>query len=270
MKKNQVTLALVTLVASSAVFAGNAVLNVEGEIQINGTTVIDSNGAFIGSAAGSVESKTINLADYRAANGTYKYKISWGLDDEFCIVTETIANNTVSATEECEFGGATYNYSWSWVDNGDGTHDSSYSDGNETYSVTYRLTDLSDPISTVTYGDTFVSLTKEEVISSSANTDEEVGDSYIYTDQVGYYGDIDQLEVVGDFVLNDCVIIGLYDGEPDILCRGLGYIGLNTEYMELPGLSQASAVSIQHSAVSSLDKLDRYRAINAERRKAHQ
>ncbi|WP_087024614.1 hypothetical protein [Thaumasiovibrio subtropicus] len=63
-------LALIPLLISSAALAeGTAILNVEGEIQINGQTVINSEGQVI-------SSDTLNIVDYLAASGSKKVTLT--------------------------------------------------------------------------------------------------------------------------------------------------------------------------------------------------
>lgn len=59
-------LALLPLLISTSVFANNAILNVEGEIQINGKTVIDNQGNVIGN-------DSISRDKYHMDNGVYTY-----------------------------------------------------------------------------------------------------------------------------------------------------------------------------------------------------
>lgn len=97
--------------------ADHAVLNVEGEIQINGKTVIDQNGLLTGTAQSNAQ--VVNLDDYEQAVGTYNYTEDRSWSDpygetwanESCDITEVITEERVNYTAKCNserFGSYSY------------------------------------------------------------------------------------------------------------------------------------------------------------------
>jgi hypothetical protein len=89
------------ILASSASFAADhAVLNVEGEIQINGKTVIDQNGRLT-----TQDQTVVNLQDYEQATGTYTYSmvrtVGYDGNTEVCDITETISETSADYDEVC-------------------------------------------------------------------------------------------------------------------------------------------------------------------------
>lgn len=267
MNKNRLVLALVSALASSVAVAGNAVLNVEGEIQINGETVINSNGDFVG--GNSIPSvKSIVLDDYQQSNGIYKYSIteleydyeSGNYVESICLITETISNSRFDAVEEC--GDNTYTYSW--VTNNDGTHTATYDFGaDNTGTTVYSIEQLTDEVSEVSYGSTLVEIVNESIIST---TDEwlNAGDFYTYLNNVGYFGDLSDLDIGNGIVVEDCVITEFSDAyDFRVKCKGLGTINIfNTydhiiEYIELP--AQNSALSVQAQSANQNLLLDGYK-----------
>ncbi|MGL6315017.1 hypothetical protein [Vibrio sp. WXL103] len=65
MKKRVGTLSIIVgLTLSGVALASDAVLNVEGEVQINGETVIDSSGNWVGNTSTSSQTASVKLSDY--------------------------------------------------------------------------------------------------------------------------------------------------------------------------------------------------------------
>ncbi|GAM74752.1 hypothetical protein JCM19241_1095 [Vibrio ishigakensis] len=94
MKKSTLTLLIAAAILPATALANNAVLNVEGEIQVNGKTVINSNGEVIGvsgSPAGIV------LDDYFGHQATGSYS---GERDN-CSWTEQVTESLVTYQEIC-------------------------------------------------------------------------------------------------------------------------------------------------------------------------
>ncbi|MEZ9133662.1 hypothetical protein AB4143_05840 [Vibrio breoganii] len=87
------------LLASGACFsADHAVLNVEGEIQINGKTVINSNGEVL-----SPDESEIKIADYEPSYGVYtrRFEDNFSYPPRECESTETFDEGYQSYEQEC-------------------------------------------------------------------------------------------------------------------------------------------------------------------------
>jgi len=96
MKKTLSAIAIATVISSTGVYAaGTAVLNVEGEIQVNGKTVIDATGAFVGTnAGGNTSAQIVRIADYEQVNGSYYYES----EDKSYKNTDTVTGNSYTYT----------------------------------------------------------------------------------------------------------------------------------------------------------------------------
>ncbi|MEZ9915127.1 hypothetical protein AB4404_01725, partial [Vibrio breoganii] len=73
MKVNTIALAILSTFSIGA-YANNAVLNVEGQIQINGQTVIGTDGKVVANALPSSSGVAINLDKYGMQLGVYTYQ----------------------------------------------------------------------------------------------------------------------------------------------------------------------------------------------------
>lgn len=110
MLKRTVLATLVLVASGQALGAEHAILNVEGEIQINGKTIINENGELI--AANDLQ---IVVADYEPSPGIYtsKYTHNYGYPTT-CDSTETFGNNAEQSYEET----CSYSFeSTEWIDN---------------------------------------------------------------------------------------------------------------------------------------------------------
>ncbi|GAM66957.1 hypothetical protein JCM19236_3287 [Vibrio sp. JCM 19236] len=101
MKKSTLTLLIAAAILPATALANNAVLNVEGEIQVNGKTVINSNGEVIGVSGGAAG---IVLDDYFGHQATGSYS---GERDN-CSWTEQVTESLVTYQETCTDTWETY------------------------------------------------------------------------------------------------------------------------------------------------------------------
>ncbi|KFA94926.1 hypothetical protein [Vibrio sp. ER1A] len=94
--KRNVIATLILSVLATPVLAKDAVLNVEGEIQINGKTVIDNTGKFVGGTS-TTQAEMINPEDYTYRKlGKYTYGYSY---NDFVTVEE----NRITYTADVDF-----------------------------------------------------------------------------------------------------------------------------------------------------------------------
>ncbi|PMH46066.1 hypothetical protein BCU68_09790 [Vibrio sp. 10N.286.49.B3] len=218
---------LLFLLSASTTAADHAVLNVEGEIQINGKTVIDHNGNVLAS-----DTDTIKLSDYSAANGIYTYQSKGSIEQSdpnnyinvstTCNNVDTIETNSSKYDSECtsdEF--EVYGY---WDEDGtyvSGTFmtvmGSSYF-GTSTYegdlthfsyefsnwqtvdgktitdsfsgSSTEKVTVISPYPEYVSLGNGASKMLRFEIINSS--WEDEIGDSYLFSEKSEYFNHVDE------------------------------------------------------------------------------
>lgn len=243
MKKNIIALAILTTVSSAAV-ASNAVLNVEGQIQINGETVIGSDGKVVASALPSSDTVTVNLSKYAPKPGSYTYQFEtyryiqsddyWGEQLVICTDTdEFTSDSSYEYTQECKFEGAVV--SWfveSWQDNGDGTETIKFTqqwlDQEVTSNTrTYKLDALTNYTDVVQLGTTTSYAEKGELLSSDSDW-YEVGEEWFYARTKSITGFIDSV-TIGENTFNDCVMMTNtrnWNGiaSSDIYCSDVGLV----------------------------------------------
>ncbi len=189
MRINKLAIGIITVLASTSVLAEDAVLNVEGQIQINGKTVIDSTGKFVGELPSEPDTNTINIADYyKTKTGNYSFKYT-NVAEEFptdgtsdMVMKTSYCSDVVEIKEGSESGvfSCEDNYNvpeedhWSNVYNDDGTE--KYT---STYESCYVSTDNPNEVcETVTNTRT----TKVEAVSKS-NDIVALGNSISYVDK---------------------------------------------------------------------------------------
>ena len=113
--------------SSMAYAAGNAVLNVEGEIQINGTTVINKAGVFVGASnLAELSDNVVQLSAYEQQPGIYIYEKKG--NDYSGVTVRTITENSwkevttdTSSYQKDPEANPYYNPNWDW--NGNGTEE---------------------------------------------------------------------------------------------------------------------------------------------------
>ncbi|EGQ9284510.1 hypothetical protein F7U66_01385 [Vibrio parahaemolyticus] len=96
--KSLLSMTIATTMLATATNADDAILDVHGEIQINGTTVIDSNGKVTESALPEgADGRLFDLNDYELATGRYEY-INL-LND--CATSVTVNGYEYESVEQC-------------------------------------------------------------------------------------------------------------------------------------------------------------------------
>ncbi len=210
MNKNKLYLGVISALLASPVLANNAILNVEGEIQINGKTVIDSSGSYVGSQSSTSNLKSINLDDYYAPNGTYVYKVlethSYdGYEDEYSrTCTDTVVLTSTSESSERVCDDLIHPEKWSYTDNSDGTYTVVYESvvaSNACTSVeecvveeehvrteqTYKYEQFSDNVSVIALGSSFATMFEETLLTSNEEYDQNrINKPYLGTSRTNF------------------------------------------------------------------------------------
>lgn len=254
--------------------ASNAVLNVEGQIQINGTTVIGSDGKVAVAALPESEVRMIQLSNYYMKPGKYVYEFvdstDW-IEDENGNWVEvkakcTEVNNYIDylksefITECFDFeGNLKSRWMNSWFDNGDGTVTNTftdYYDGKEyTQTSVNEIKIYSGMAEYLPLGATTAHLEQTTPISHDGVADES-GDTWLFATSRTIP------TVIGDFdwngnEYNDCVLVEQghnWDGASSysIHCAG---IGLVKEVTENSYRSDYVLVSFEHTESKSRSSL---------------
>ncbi|CAM4213488.1 hypothetical protein [Vibrio agarivorans] len=266
MNKNIIALAILSTV-STGVFASNAVLNVEGQIQINGVTVIGSDGKVAASALPESNTVVIDLDTYSAANGKYTfeyYRDRYMTDDGSGWVTfETVCTETDNFISDTEYefsskcvdqdGFVSMNYSEIWKDNGDGTETITWVntyEGQETRESQVRKIDvLSEYASQVVLGQT-TAYSEHATILEDEGIWYEAGDNWFFARTKSVVSLIESV-TLGENTFNDCILVqrdGYWNGASslDIHCANIGLVAktIDREYaMEYKLVSYEQAQS---------------------------
>lgn len=238
MNKNKLYLGVISALLSTSAVANNAVLNVEGEIQINGKTVIDSNGSYVGSQSSTSSLKTINLDDYYAANGKYVYKTTYGYSEEDAFTcTETLVLTSTSESSEFICDGDSHPSKWIYTNNGDGTYTTvseSYwsswdSDGNtdsgiETVEETFKYVELSDKASTLALGSSIATLYEDTLLATSSEYyQDEIDKPFFGTSNINFSAFLSTFSTTENTYSN-CYLDSQEYNTFVVRCPALGYV----------------------------------------------
>ncbi|GAL25086.1 hypothetical protein JCM19239_5913 [Vibrio variabilis] len=266
MNKKLLVVALSSVLGATSAFAsGDAILNVEGEIQINGQTVIDNQGNLVGLEY--AQQNQINIDEYFVPkNGKYTFENKANYRMVANIANEMVTYQYYYKTENdvWEEDGI-----YQSTDNGDGTYTAvgTYKTGNvdengdwvwveETYTETVRETELTEPQSTYMLGSLMTRLMEHEVLESTYPGMEP--DKFTYTSVYQYGARLSSHTLDDGTVLSDC-IVGV---EGNITCKNMGEISWGeSEYaMTLVGFEPAAAAQ-----ASSTNPLSIKRHLSAKR-----
>jgi hypothetical protein len=238
---NKLTLVALASLFSMPAMANNAVLNVEGKIQINGTTVIGADGKVASSALPSTTGgNTIKLDKYSKNLGLYTYVSTqtrhmsdmdgnyWTVD-YVCTEIENLSSFTQGSYEEIctEDGVEVDRYSGSWIDNQDGTETYSWTyfngQNNVTETRTVQIDELTNYPSSVNVGAKYLEASTETIIETDSPWDD-VGETYRHLNSIVVFT---TLPSHNDFA--DCVVYergNYYDyiieGAVNVRCQGVG------------------------------------------------
>jgi hypothetical protein len=221
--------------------ANNAVLNVEGQIQINGTTVIGADGKVASSALPSTTGgSTIELDKYSKNLGQYTYVSiqtrhmsdmdgNYWTVDYVCTEIENLSSFTQGSYEETctEDGVELDRYTGWWIDNQDGTETYSwtYFDGVEDIreTRTVRIDNLTNYPSSVNIGSKYLEASTETVLETSIPWDT-VGETYTSLNTIVAFT---ALPSHNDFA--NCIVYergnyygGVVEGDVNVRCQGVG------------------------------------------------
>ncbi|MGR5178785.1 hypothetical protein [Vibrio mediterranei] len=251
MNKNLVVVALSSVLGVSSAFAaGNAILNVEGEIQINGQTVIDNSGNFVGLEF--AQQNQVTISDYYLSrDGVYTFVSDNGWKDVY-----TVSGNSesfVSYYADPQSGEYVLVAEGTWLDNGDGTYTTTLqdypSDGVE-YSSTIRETELTQPAVSYQIGSLLVKAFESEVIDSSNG--EEVGNTDVYTSEYAYGGRMASFTLEDGTQISDCLV----GANAEIRCKEFGTVVYGDSFV-LESFQPLAGTQVATQSASTSAKRDR-------------
>ncbi|MGL6257784.1 hypothetical protein [Vibrio sp. WXL210] len=245
MKKKIISLAIVSMFSSVAI-ASNAVLNVEGVIQINGNTVIGSDGKVTAAALPGATSTIVDLSDYQPKPGVYTYQYirdefwEWDDDEGDLIHYQTVCtevDNIISAysveySSECKVGEEiTSGYFQTWTDNQDGTETWSWENTlnsewpKETW--TQKVAFLVEPQSQVALGGTTAYVQQQEVTESSEDW-HRPGEVWTYARSQTVTNLMSEFSYAGA-TYSDCIVSSVLRGQSETstlraYCAGIGMV----------------------------------------------
>ncbi len=226
MNKTIIALALTSVIGSTAaVAAGNAILDVEGEIRINGQTVIDNTGKFIGLEF--AQDNQVMVSDYYMQDGTYTYTYSsycysdFGCQDVLVIDgnTETYTSYTIVDAQ----GTLRKEYESNWQDNGDDTTTLSHKNFDVDGSIlgegteTAKWTSLAQHSDNYLLGTLMVNVHRHELLQSSEYP-EDVGSIGVYTSEYFYGAKIAEYQIEDGTTFKNC----LARQNSNIVCESIG------------------------------------------------
>ncbi|WP_234494792.1 hypothetical protein [Vibrio maritimus] len=229
MNKKLLVVALSSVLGATSAFAsGDAILNVEGEIQINGQTVIDNNGNLVGLEY--AQKNQIEISDYFSSqSGTYTFL---NQANQKLVIEETEQVVTYRNYWKVDDGSWVESSVYQVVENGDGTYTSTLTydfvqidpDGNETSEEkvtveTFRETELTVPQTSYLLGSLMVRFFEEELLETT-NEDREVGEKYSYTNEYQYGARLSTFNLDDGSSVTDCLV----GTNGEIACKGLGLI----------------------------------------------
>lgn len=252
MNKTIIALALTSVIGSTAaVAAGNAILDVEGEIRINGQTVIDNTGKFIGLEF--AQDNQVTVSDYYAQNGTYTY-LNENCDfySSGCKEIWSISDNTETYTFYIREGEGEWikDSESTWQDNGDGTYTYTYvygeGDSQQSGSSTYSSKDLTSNSDTYLIGTLLTKAYEETLISSSSEYDV-VGSTYVGTISYLYGAKIAEYQIEDGTTFKNC-LVGDYS---NIACENVGDVTFNGDWKLVSFEPSANAQASSQSAAST-------------------
>jgi hypothetical protein len=255
MNKKLLAVALSSVLGVSSAFAsGDAILNVEGEIQINGQTVIDNQGNLVGLEFS--QQNQINVDEYFIPqNGKYTFEDG------------TNYRMIVNITNEVE----TYQHYYKgendvWeershyeqTDNGDGTYTAvgtyktSIIDENgesvnveETYTETRRETELTEPQSTYMLGSLMTRLMEEELLETTFPY-QELG-KWTFSNTYQFGARLSSYTMEDSTELSDC-LVGV---EGLIVCKNMGEVSWGDDEYAMRLVGFEPAVEAQASGVGA-------------------
>ncbi|MGL6315612.1 hypothetical protein [Vibrio sp. WXL103] len=238
MKKKIISLAIVSMFSSVAI-ASNAVLNVEGVIQINGTTVIGSDGKVAASALPTSPSKTmVDLSLYQPKPGVYTYQYvdnnywshTHGQGQAVCTEVDNIVSALYAEYSTSCVGddGLEWSYVQTWTDNQDGTEAWTLEQPEwpkETW--TQAVTVLAEPELQLALGSTTGYVELYEITQSDSEW-YEVGDTYMYARNQTVSNIISEFSFAGQRY-SDCIVSSVLRGHSQmstlrVYCAGVGMI----------------------------------------------
>ena len=275
---------------STLALANDAILNVEGEIQINGKVVINSEGDYLGKLpTNQLDSlQLINIDKFYPKLGTYKYEqyftdsstspdvsppisptetsLSKSSSCIDTIMIDEYSTNTISQCNESEQPRTS-----SWKDNKDGTEttnakfysititpegvgDAEYNDITKKNSIKKITT---DPITTIVgLGATYI-IEKKLIESSEQYDQEQIGKKTLileYENYLSYMSSID----INKKEYNECYLLALKNNEYEIRCENFGLIAIidsnwNYKYKLVsfePNTSQSESLRAKHIRIS--------------------
>ncbi|GEA60178.1 hypothetical protein [Vibrio comitans] len=283
MNKKTVVLAILSIISTGAL-ASNAVLNVEGQIQINGSTVIGSDGKVVSSALPASSGVTVDLDKYYPKPGIYKFQYDDTYSDEVCTDTDNYISDmkTVFSSECVDVNNnPTYSGGYTWTNNGDGTEtiiSRNNFNGQEIIETTTNdLEVLADYDSIISLGSATGYLERTTVISTDSEWNQ-VGNISTYARAKSVLGFITSVKVANT-TYNDCILmqnIRPWSGtaEFDIYCSDVGLVlktsGSSEGYHLVSYTHSGSSVaySVNASSHKSVDKniADKARAKLAQSR----
>ncbi|WP_372883009.1 hypothetical protein [Psychromonas sp.] len=203
--------------SSLAYAAGNAVLNVEGEIQINGKTVINNAGEFIGvSNATELSDNAVQLSAYEQQPGIYTYEGGYN-GNTVLTITDNSRKEVITKTNQLQISesviaGNTITTIWS-NSNTEYAFETSSSKA-ETFE------NLSFSPENYIIGTLTAEVTRYTIVSSS-DDDGDIGDSWISGNQIIYSAKLPSY-TTNDKTYFNC----LFDGDDEVIsaivCPGVG------------------------------------------------
>lgn len=266
---------LMLSIFSTTAFANNAILNVEGQIQINGQQVISSDGKIATSALPVSSGVLVDLNKYNGQPGIYTYEYineyhnGWEVVRETCTnIDNYISENSYEYSSECIDNQNNISNKWKeiWSYDNQGnetivfTWYDPYSDEEVTNTRVNKLEVFSEYDSQVILGTKTSFLERTTVISSD---DEwyQTGDSWLYARTKSVAGFIDAIDLGGN-TYNDCILLESIrnrgDSSLDIYCAGLGLVAKTSEVghhlKSFEPYSQRSAYSARNLSTSINDR----------------
>lgn len=242
MNKKLLAVALSSVLGVSSAFAsGDAILNVEGEIQINGQTVIDNSGNFVGLEF--AQQNQVVISDYyMSRDGVYTYVSFDGFKEE---ITVSGDSETMTGYYKDDLSGEYIKlFTDVWQDNGNGTYTNTWQayspEGaiDQSGSYTTRETELTSPVVNYQIGSLLVRAFEWETIDSSYP--ENIGQKEIGTSEFAYGGTLTSYTLADGTLFSDCLV----GKDVEIRCKGVGVVeGYRVLESFVPAAEAQSAAS---------------------------
>lgn len=254
MNKKLLVVALSSVLGVSSAFAsGDAILNVEGEIQINGQTVIDNSGNFVGLEF--AQQNQVTISDYyQSRDGIYTFVDDFGNKDVYTVSGDS--ESFVWYYIDSESGEYVKGAEGTWQDNGNDTYTNTWQsyhpDGSadEFNSSTVRETELTQSVERYQIGSLLVRAFSMEVIDSSYP--EQIGESDVFTNEYAYGGRMASFLLEDGNNILDCLV----GSNAEIRCKEFGLVVYGDSYV-LKSFQPLAGAQVAAQSTSVSAKRDR-------------